>query len=105
MWLCGASLLAMTLAVAAAGEVTEAHAGTRKGTVYKATPAPAVMPGNAQTPGVAAGGAAPADNAAPRFTPSEGGSAPVEPGPGVEIITGGGSSAGAAKVGHLPVLQ
>lgn len=101
-----ALLLAAAQAAWAAGQVTEAHSGTRKGTVYEATPeayAPAASAAtsssNAAPSAARDGGAAPAINAA------DGGSAPSVPGAGVEIISGGASNAGAAKVGQLPVLQ
>ena len=100
--LAGVLALALVGPVLAAGQVTEAHAGTRKGTVYEATPAPyaaphsgaSAMPGNSGESAVT-----------PSVSPVAGGSAPLEAGAGVEIITGGSSSAGAARVGRLPVLQ
>ncbi len=89
----------------AAGKVIEAHGGSRQGTVYEATPRPYAPP----TATAAAPGAAPARSegasAAPSVSDGSGGSAPREAGAGVEIISGGASSAGAARVGRMPVLQ
>ena len=96
-------LLAATQCAWAAGQVTEAHAGTRKGAVYEATPQPYAPAMNAG--GAATSGATNNSGTAPAVSNADGGSAPVEPGAGVEIISGGGSTAGAARVGHLPVLQ
>lgn len=92
-------LLATTSSAMAAGQVNEAHAGTRKGTVYEATPEGYVAPSS--------GASANSGDAAVTRSVSadDGSSAPLAPGAGVEIITGGGSSAGAARVGRLPVLQ
>lgn len=101
--LSSATLLVVATTAWAAGQVTEAHAGTRKGTVYAATPQIDVSP----VPGAnsAAEAGAGAASAAATLGAAAGGSAPVEPGGGVEIISGGSSSEGAAKVGRLPVLQ
>ncbi|MBK8960449.1 MAG: hypothetical protein IPM80_19035 [Proteobacteria bacterium] len=91
----------------AAGKVIEAHGGSRQGTVYEATPQPYAPPTATAT--AAAPGATPARSegasAAPSVSDGSGGSAPREAGAGVEIISGGGSSAGAARVGRMPVLQ
>lgn len=92
-------LLAMASTAMAAGQITEAHAGTRKGMVYEATPEPYTAPNSGASPDGGDGAVTPS------VSPATGGSAPVEAGAGVEIITGGGSSAGAARVGRLPVLQ
>lgn len=96
--------LAMASTAMAAGQVTEAHAGTRKGTVYEATPAPYAAPSSGSGASAASANSG-AGAVTPSVSPAAGASAPVEAGAGVEIITGGGSSAGAARVGRLPVLQ
>lgn len=100
------SLLGVAHMARAAGVVTEAHTGTGKGTVYEVTPetyAPTAPVSDA------AAGVAPARDetgaVAPSVSSGDGGSAPREAGAGVEIISGGGSSAGAARVGRMPVLQ
>lgn len=99
-------LLAAVPGAWAQGQVTEAHSGTRKGTVYEATPQ-AYEPAVAATP--AAGNTAAASNGGGAVSPAvqaaDGASAPSVPGAGVEIISGGASNAGAARVGQLPVLQ
>lgn len=98
-----AMLVAFASRAMAAGQVTEAHAGTRSGTHYEASPQPYAAPAASATS--VAGGATQGSAAAPAVISSDSGSAPREPGAGVEIISGGSSSAGAAKVGRLPVLQ
>ena len=87
----------------AAGKVIEAHGGSRQGTVYEATPQPYAAPSPA-APGAASARSEGA-SAAPPVSDGNGGSAPREAGAGVEIISGGASSAGAARVGRMPVLQ
>ena len=98
-----ATLTTAASAALAVGQTTEAHANTGSGPRYEARSQPYAAP--AASPTSVAGGAAQDTAAAPAVTSSDSGSAPREPGAGVEIISGGGSSAGAAKVGRLPVLQ
>lgn len=100
--LSGVALLMQDCGAWAAGQISAAHAGTRKGSVYEATPASDAP----AAPTIGNGAGAAAGSAAARIDSGSGGSAPVEPGAGVEFISGGGGgSDGAAKVGHLPVLQ
>lgn len=98
--------LALALGLMATGAVCAQGVPAGAGTVYKATPPPPYGTDAAAAPPtpMSAQGA-PDDGAGSRVT-SAGGAAPVAPGAGVEIISGGtGSSDGAAKVGRMPVLQ
>ncbi len=102
--LTSALCLALSHGVRAEGQVRDAHAGTRKGAVYEATPANDAAAAADHNSAVAT--SAGATRGPMMIDSTAGSSAPVEPGAGVEIISGGGGgSDGAAKVGHLPVLQ
>lgn len=102
--LLSATTALLITSVWAQGQVTAARAGPRQGTVYEASP-------SQETPSWSGGGSSGATTSAARATaarivPGTSSSAAAESGPGVEIISGGGGgSDGAAKVGHLPVLQ
>ena len=85
--------------ITASAEETTAPAATLEQPhhVYKATPPQSASPPPATNAGHAA---------EPMVAPAAAGShAPVDEGPGIEIITGGASSDGSAKVGHLPIIQ
>lgn len=97
----GRQLLVAVLALAVAVEAAAQAAASGSGAVYKATPPPPYGSSDSAAPVMSAPGRATAGDAS-----AAGGAAPVAPGSGVEIISGGaGSSDGAAKVGRMPVLQ